>query len=74
MTFEMSSSFLEFKECLDTALRHRVWIWSDPGWSRELDSVILGGPFQPSRLFFDFLNKHKVTIVTNRAVSMPMAS
>ena len=37
---------LEFKECLDTAVRHRVWILGGAVWSQELDSVILTSPFQ----------------------------
>ena len=31
---------LEFKECLDSALRRRVWILVGPVWSQGL------GPFQ----------------------------
>ena len=37
---------LEFKECLDTAVRHRVCILGGAVWSQELDSVILTSPFQ----------------------------
>ena len=36
----------EFKERLDTTLRHRVWILGGPVWSQELDSMTLTGPFQ----------------------------
>lgn len=35
---------LEFKDCSDNALRHRVW--GGPVWSQRLDSVVLKGPFQ----------------------------
>ena len=37
---------MEYKKCLDTALRHRVGILDAPLWRRELDIVILVGPFQ----------------------------
>ena len=37
---------LEFWECLDSALGHRVWILSGAVWSQELDSAVLVGPFQ----------------------------
>jgi len=30
----------EFKECLDSALRHRVWILGGPVWSQELNWMI----------------------------------
>jgi len=42
---------LEFKECLDNTLRHRVWILDGPVWSQELDSVFLVGLFQ-FRIFY----------------------
>lgn len=35
----------EFKECLDTALRHRVWILGGPVLSQGLDSAIPVGRF-----------------------------
>ena len=38
-------SLAQFKECLDNALRYRVWILGDPMWNQELDSVILVGSF-----------------------------
>ena len=41
-----SPELTEFRESLDTALRHRVWILGGLEWSQELDSVILVGPFQ----------------------------
>ena len=36
----------EFKEHLNNALTHRVWILGGPLQSQELDLVILVGPFQ----------------------------
>ena len=42
----------EFKEHLDTALRHRVWIWGGAVQSQELNSVILGCLFQV-KIFHD---------------------
>jgi len=35
----------ELRERLDSALRHRNWIWGGAVWSRRLDSVILVSPF-----------------------------
>ena len=35
---------LEFRECLYTALRHRVWMLDVPMWGQELDLMILMGP------------------------------
>ena len=46
-----SPELLEFKECLDNTLRHRVWILDGPVWSQELDSVFLVGLFQ-FRIFY----------------------
>ena len=43
---------LEFKEHLDTALRHRIWILSGSVWSQGLDLMVLMGPFQ-LRIFYD---------------------
>ena len=43
---ELEPSLLEFKGHLDTALRYTVWILGGAVWSRELDSVIIVGPFQ----------------------------
>ena len=43
---------LEFRECLDSALRHRVWILGGPVWNLELDLMVLTGPFQ-LRIFCD---------------------
>ena len=40
-----SPELTEFRESLDTALRHRVWILGGPVWSQELDSILMG-PFQ----------------------------
>lgn len=42
----MAPSLLEFKKCLDSALRHMVCFLSGPVWSQELDSTILVCPFQ----------------------------
>ena len=42
----------EFKEHLDSALRHRVSISNGAVWSLELDSVILVGLFE-LRMFYD---------------------
>ena len=36
----------EFKEHLDSALRHRVWVLEGPVGTQELDSMILVGSFQ----------------------------
>ena len=50
-----SPELLELKECLDTAIRHRVWILGGAVWSREFDLVILmvpsnlGHPMTPSK-------------------------
>jgi len=41
-----SPELLEFKELLDSTLRHRVWILGGSVWSQGLDSRILVGPFQ----------------------------
>ena len=46
----------EFKEHLDTSLRHRVWFLGGPVWSQELDSMILVGPFQ-LKIFYDSMIK-----------------
>ena len=48
-----SSKLPEFKECLDTTLRHRVWFFGGPVWRQELDSMIFVGPFQLG-LFYDY--------------------
>jgi len=40
---------LEFKGCLDIALRQRVWILGGAVWSQELDLMVLTGPFQLRR-------------------------
>ena len=53
---------LEFKECLDSALRDGVWILSGPVWSWELDSMILVGPFQ-LRIFCDSIKSCRNTSV-----------
>ena len=45
---------LEFEECLDTALSHRVWILGGAVWSQGLHSVILAGPFQ-LKIFCGFM-------------------
>ena len=37
---------MEFKGCLDSALRHRAWILGGAVWSQKMDSVIFVGPFQ----------------------------
>lgn len=31
---------LEFKDCLDSAPRHRVWIWACSAWSQELCLIL----------------------------------
>jgi len=41
-----SPRLLEFKECLDNALRHRIWALGGSLWSQELGTEILLGPFQ----------------------------
>lgn len=41
-----ASSLLEFKEYLDKALRHRVWVLRGPEWSQGLDLMVLVGSFQ----------------------------
>ena len=41
-----SPELLEIKECLDSALSHRVWILGGALWSQELGSVIPMGPFR----------------------------
>lgn len=41
-----STKLLEFKEWLDSTLRHRVWISGDSVWSLALDSMIFLGAFQ----------------------------
>ena len=48
-----STKLPEFKEHLDSALRHRVCILGGPVWSEELESMIPVGPFQ-LRIFYDF--------------------
>lgn len=48
-----SPRLLEFKECLDNALRHKVWVLSGPMWSHELNSKFLVGPFQ-LQIFYVF--------------------
>jgi len=47
-----SPKFQEFKEHLDSTLRHRVWILGGPMWSQELNSAMLVDPFQ-LRIFYD---------------------
>lgn len=46
---------LELKEHLDSSLRHLVWCLGGAVWSRELDSMILVGPFQLG-MYYDSLN------------------
>jgi len=41
----------EFKECLDSILRHGVWILGGPVWSQGLDMVVPVSPFQ-LRMFY----------------------
>jgi len=41
-----SLKLASFKEHLDNALSHRVWILDGPVRSRELDSLVLVGPSQ----------------------------
>lgn len=41
----------EFKECLDSSLRHWVWILGSVLWSQELVSMILVRPFQPMMVY-----------------------
>jgi len=36
----------QWRLSLDSALRHRVWVWGGTLWSRGLDLMILVGPFQ----------------------------
>ena len=43
---------LEFRECLDNTLSHRVWIVAGAVWSQGLDAVIHVGPF-PLGIFYD---------------------
>ena len=43
---------LEFKEHLDSALRHRVWILSDPVWSQDWTQRSLLVPFNQMILFW----------------------
>jgi len=31
---------LEFMECLNSALRHRMWVLGGPVWSQELNSIV----------------------------------
>jgi len=45
-------SLTEFKQRLNNALRHRVWILGVPTWSQELGSVMLVGPL-PLRILYD---------------------
>lgn len=40
-----SPELLEFKEHLNSALRHTVWFLGGSLWSHKLDSMILVGPF-----------------------------
>ena len=51
---------LEFKESLDNALRHRVWILGGAVWTWEWDLMISVGPFQ---LRIDFM----ITLLPARA-------
>ena len=41
-----SSKLPEFKERLDNALIHKVWIWGGSVWSQELVSMTVVGLFQ----------------------------
>ena len=43
---EHSSKPPEFKEHLDNALIHKVWMWGGSVWSQELVSVTVVGLFQ----------------------------
>ena len=49
-TYIGKGKLLELKECLDTALRHRVWILGGVEWSQELDSKTHVGPLL---IFYD---------------------
>jgi len=37
---------LEFKEHLESSLRHRIWLSGGPVWGLELDMILMD-PFQP---------------------------
>ena len=41
-----SPELLELKQCLNSVLGHRVWIWGGPVWSEGLDLMISMGLFQ----------------------------
>lgn len=43
------------QETFVNILRRRVWIWGDPMWSQELESVILMGPFH-FEIFYGSMN------------------
>ena len=45
--FKWSFKLLEFKECLDNVLGHRVWILGGAVWGQGLDLEVLVSPFQP---------------------------
>lgn len=49
----MALSLMEFKENLDSTLRHGVWILSGGVWIREVDLMGLVGPFQ-LKTFYDY--------------------
>ena len=49
---EQAEQLPEFKECLDSALRCRVWILGGAVRGQEVDSVFLMRPFQLG-IFYD---------------------
>ena len=42
---------LEFREHLDSTVRHWVRLLRGPVWSQELDSMIIVGPFLPGAFY-----------------------
>jgi len=54
---------LEFKKCLDSVLRHRIWILRGAVWSQELDSVILVCPSQLRIFYVSVILWHLLTVL-----------
>ena len=53
----------EFKEHLDSALRHRVWFLCGTVQSQELDSMICVGPLQlRSRCDYDYAQQQPASV------------
>jgi len=47
-----SSELPEFKEHLDSTLRHWVSTLGGPAWSQEMDLMVFVGPFPQKGIFY----------------------